>query len=106
MIKQSPVTSAKGPRWCASRGPVWTRAVPKKSHIISSQLTEASWLSCSSSCFLKVRLPKVKVHCNNSFSLKMAHKQFDKKLKGKERFFQKPNVKDRTAITTECVEAL
>lgn len=67
---------------CLQRG-CWTRAVPKKSHVVSSQSAEASCLSCSSSCFLKVRLPKV--HCNNNFSLKMPHKQFDRRLKAKER---------------------
>lgn len=102
MIKQSPVKSAKRPRWYASRGPAWTRAVPKKSHILSSQLTEASWLSCSSSCFLEVRLRKV--HCHNNFSLKMPHKQFDKSQR-KGKIFQN-NVKDRKAIATKCVEAL
>lgn len=97
------VTCHKG-QGGASRGTAWTRAVPKKSHIVSSQLTEASWLSCSSSCFLEVRL--YKVHCNNNLVLKMPHKQFDKKFDGKKRFFQKSNTKDRKTIATKCVEAL
>lgn len=36
----------------------------------------------------------------------MHRKQFDKKFKGKERFFQNPYMKYRKAIAAKCVEAL